>query len=332
MELKNNYLIEHPIFILNSPRSGSTLLRLILNSNSKISIPNEFILVEKIITTFSNNDEISKKAAIDFINKISDLKKFKDWNIDVGKLITKANENNFYTRNHLIQLIYSFYTKQYNGKKVWGDKNIHSLSYLKDIVSIFPEARFIHIVRDGRDVALSLKKVGWLFYKFPTKKRHYINNIKGCALTWNDSLELIEENEHLFDSNNFIEINYEFLVKEPKKALNSLCSFLKIDFEDKMLDFHENNSISKERLALTHKNTKKPILKDNFNKYLKFLSKNEIQIFEHYSSKMLLKYGYEINFNKEDLSKVKIILNNIKYLINFNVIYFLFKVKSYVKN
>lgn len=327
MVLSDNYIKDSPVFILSSPRSGSTLLRLILNSNSKISIPNEFPLVEKVIISFPNDIIISKLEAIRFINKISKNKHFQDWNIDLKGLFSELDQKDFYSKNDLIQLIYYMCTKKNSEIKIWGDKNIHSVAYISEILKIFPKAKFIHIVRDGRDVALSLKKVSWLFYKFPGKKRHYLNNIKGGALTWNDALDLINENNHLFHDANFFEFKYEELINNSKIIIMSICDFIGVKFEESMLDFHKGQQIHTKRSKHTHKNINKPILKKNSKKFIKNLTKREIKILENFSRDMLLQYGYKtINKNKDTKSKV-LLINDIVYQIKYRILFTIFRIK-----
>lgn len=335
MELKSNNFIESPIFVIGCPRSGTTLLRLILNSHSKISIPHEFFLVEKVIEKFNCIENINKKDALDFIFSLKKYKHYQDWDLNEKDLILNIRNHSGLTKNKLIQLVYLEYLKTQTGSKIiWGDKNIGSLSFIEEIIEIFPKAKFIHIVRDGRDVASSLKKVKWNFYKFPNLKYRYVNNIKGTALTWNDGLSLISKNKNNFNKNNFFELKYEDLLVSPESIIHNLCNYINVSFEIEMLEFYKpkkGKEISSERLKNTHENTQRPILKNNFNKYLNNYSKNEIAIFERFTKENLLKYNYSTNEYLFKISNTLFLLNNAKYFFQHNINLLILNFKIVIK-
>lgn len=331
MVLNDNLRKESPVFILSAPRSGSTLLRLILNHNSYISIPNEYPLVENVIVSFAHKDVISKHEAQCFIKGLSNNKHFQEWNIHLEDLLSKVKEKNVYSRSSLIQLIYSEYSKKRIKVELWGDKNIHSLAYISEILELFPKAKFIHIIRDGRDVSLSLKKVGWLFYKFPRRKRHYLNDVKGCAATWVDALDLINEKRHLVHDDNFHEVKYEQLITDSMLQITAICQFLGVPFENNMLDFYRGQNISTSRLRSTHKNTGRPILKDNQKKFLVNLSKREIKTIESIAGDWLSTYKYETTTRREDEKDWILLIKSFTYIIESRIIYVFFWVRQRLK-
>ena len=160
------------------------------------------------------------------------------------------------------------------------------------------------------------------------------DNYKGTALTWNDGLNLISENKNNFNKNNFFQLKYEDLLSSPESIVQSLCKYVNVDFEIEMLEFYKPKTvkeISNERLKNTHENTQKPILKNNFNKYLNSYSKNEIAIFERFSKENLLKFNYKTNENSFKISNTLFTLNNVKYFFQHNINLLILNLKIVVK-
>lgn len=292
MGLKNDFSLNDPLFILSCPRSGSTLLRLMLNSHSRVLIPNEFPIVNMVSDRFGDNDNISRDDALSFVEYLFTFPHFMDWKIDKATLETGLSCDS-YTRRSLIESVLRSYCSVHGGADLWGDKNIHSLSYVGPIKDMFPNAKFIHIVRDARDVVVSLKQVPWLFYKFPKKPLRYLNNIIGGAYTWNDGLDLLNECVAGIGSDNFLEIRYEDLLSQPRSVMQGICSFLGIEFEEGMFEFYKNDrTISEDRLKGVHENTRKSILLNNKEKYKKYLSDYEVSTVESLCYKYLVHYKY----------------------------------------
>ena len=206
MELKNSR--SRPIFILGSPRSGTTLLRVLLSAHSKITIPHEYTLVENVITAFKN-DQLSHKSVVSFLERQYEISHFIDWDLDKKQLLEYFDKS-IYSRRDLVENIYRCYLETWSSKDArWGDKNISALAYIEPIVDMFPEAKFIHIIRDGRDVASSLMKRKWNFYTFPKRKPHYINHIIGAMKTWNEALEILNSSKHHIPEENWSKRNIE---------------------------------------------------------------------------------------------------------------------------
>lgn len=330
MELKNS---TSPIFILGSPRSGTTLLRVLLSSHSNISIPHEFTLIENVIKVFANN-LVSKKDVIKFIKQQYNYSHFRDWKLEEELLINSFQKKSKYKPEEIIETFYLNYLNEWNSNaKRWGDKNIGSLSYIKEIVTLFPNAKFIHIIRDARDVSTSLLERNWMFYKFPKYQKRCINNIIGAAETWNLGITIINDSKKYIRSENFLEIRYEDLLKDISLELKKICIFLEENFEESMLDYYqkekEKKTISKNRLENNHENIYKPIQKDNLEKYKQKLSNKQIALIEKICKKNLKKYNYKLD--NILIKNLDFKMSLIKYNILFNFHNLLYNFKGFVK-
>ena len=155
--------MKSPIFILGNPRSGTTLLRLMLHNHKNIVIPPEcgFLIwwyetYKKWDSTWNQDKQLVEK----FLNDLISSKKFDLWELDRVLLQKRILASSPSSYSDLVSLIYTIYGESTTKKfSRWGDKNNFYISHIKTIHTIFQDAQFIHIIRDGRDVACSYREV-----------------------------------------------------------------------------------------------------------------------------------------------------------------------------
>lgn len=334
MGLKNNLQLTTPIFIIGSPRSGTTLLRLMISSHSNVTIPHEYTLVENVIEYF-NSEQISQKEVLKFIEHQYTLPHFIDWKIDKNNLLGKF-KNESYSQREIIDLVYKSYLETHTPEKhIWGDKNINSLSYISEIFKLFPATKFIHIVRDGRDVAVSLQSRKWQFYSFRGKHNFFIKHCKGAINTWITALDIIQNAFKMLPESAFCTIRYEDLIDDPEKTLKSVCQKVGLEFEENMLDYYKiekkNNTISSKRLKGTHENILKPVLSGNKQKYLSFYAKNDLKYIESLAYKKLQEFDYRVEEDSQGTSYLSRFKRDVLYSLQFFLNKILYAVKSTVK-
>ena len=103
----------------------------------------------------------------------------------------------------------------------------------------------------------------------------------------------------------FIEVNYRDLITNPKSVLVEVCTFLNVPFRQNMLDyFHAEDSINTARSGEMWKNLSQPIMAGNYNKYVKELTSEEIEIFEYVAGGVLEVLGYTITTDYKNMSKI----------------------------
>jgi hypothetical protein len=285
-------------FIIGPARSGTTLLRLMLNNHPDICVPFETHFIP----------DMHK-----FINKKCDIKKDKGLNLFCDKLIEHPwfresilpafnGENDVRdkiiglrdrTETNIFGILYETYMRS-KGKKIIGDKT-PSYSWKLDMLRhIFPNAKFIYIVRDGRAVFLS-----WLKPEVDSMKNK--NEIILSEL-WNEWLNAMLEFENK-NKNLILTIKYEDLVKDSKKTLETVCSFLGVTYSRDMLVFYKNvkNEMPSSHIGKAmHGKLYNPISRDFIDEWKLQLSKKQILIFEFINRRYLLKYKYALMYKKTD--------------------------------
>ena len=272
-----------PFFIIGSGRSGNTLLRSILSGNSDISIPPESYRIPFAIKKFHIfNNRDWEDIVSQVLKEFEDCKEFYTWEIDITDA-QKRLENiadSKRTLSNIFDELFCTYTEKHSpGSKIWGDKTPMNTLYLDWIGTVFPRSKFIHIIRDGRDVASSYLKM----------ERY--DTILEAANRWINSIESAQS----FGSKikeNYMEIRYEELVTKPEEIIKDTCDFLDIDYDSKMLDHTKQVKKLGDTDKEHHSNLSKPISSDSVGKWRNNLSESDQESITKLLHKHLQRLGY----------------------------------------
>ena len=287
-------LINEPFFILGNPRSGTSLLRLMLNSHPNIVVPPESGFLQ---WWYEKHKAITKEEFLDenfiseFVRDILSSKKIEDWELQYDSLITLINKNKPSNYADICSLVYYLYGRNHNKKDfIIGDKNNYYISHTETINTIYPNAKYVHLIRDGRDVACSYIKVGEL--KTQSKYKPILpTDIDKIAKEWSSNIKMIDKFIKKVPS---IKIRYEDLILFPETTLKTITQFLSIDYSNKMLNFYLDKNNDEPTSTIDWKlKTKQPIDKTNLDKYKQILTKEEISIFKSIAGSILKQNGYE---------------------------------------
>ena len=272
-----------PFFIIGSGRSGNTLLRSILSGNSDISIPPESYRLPFAIKKFHIfNNRNWEDVVSQVLKEFEDCKEFYTWKInikDVQKRLENIEDSKRSLSNIFDELFCAYSEKHSAGSKIWGDKTPMNTLYLDWISTVFPHSKFIHIIRDGRDVASSYLKM----------ERY--DNILEAANRWINSIDLAQS----FGSkikDNYMEIRYEDLVTSPKDVIKNTCDFLDINYDSKMLDHTKQVEKLGDTDKSHHSNLSKPISSESIGKWKNNLSESDQESITKLLHKHLHRLGY----------------------------------------
>ena len=211
--------------IIGAPRSGTTLLRFMLDSHPDVAIPPEtgFLVIGAALE--GEGDEL-RRSFFDVVTAFPpDAPAWNDFGIKKDLFWSKLLEIAPFSIAEGFRAFYRTYAARFE-KPRWGDKTpLHGLS-LTAIADALPEAHFIHVIRDGRDVALSLRQM-W----FSPGDR-----IEDLAAYWTQCVSTAREQGLRYDR--YVEVRFEELVRDTRAVLRSLCTSLRLSYADQMLDYH----------------------------------------------------------------------------------------------
>jgi hypothetical protein len=231
-------MADSPIFIIGNPRSGTTLLRLMLTCHPRIAVPPEagfLIELEPRFRRFAGGAVERDK----FVEALLRSPKFEYWKLTEPVLrstLAKAAPKNY---ADLVAGVYACWASVHQpGKPRWGDKNNFYLAHIDTLAALFPRAVFLHIVRDGRDVACSYRSLSNVRGGYaPTLPK----DVFDAAYEWSRNLARIRAAFSRVGWRWVFELRYEDLTREPEKALRGVCDFLGEEFAPAMLEYAREN-------------------------------------------------------------------------------------------
>lgn len=219
--------MQGPIFLVGAGRSGTTMLRLMLNQHPLIRIPSEAWFIGNLIDHLPLTGPLSS-AQLDLACRlILSHDRWKDWQCEDHILRDTVHALPNPTLSNLIDRIFRS-CSGLGDKSVWGEKSPRHSYYVTALHTLFPEARFIHIVRDARDVCTAMLLRNW-----------YEGSVRRCAMSW-DGMVGSAMRAREFGPDRYLQISFEDLIRNPESVLRSACQFLHMDYLPRMLDYSSN--------------------------------------------------------------------------------------------
>lgn len=289
--------MDAPIFIIGNPRSGTTLLRLMLTCHENIVIPPECGFAVWWHEKYKDWGEsrVDDFTLSEFISDLMRSKKIETWNVNEGDLSVFLRQRSPPSYSELVSSIYEWYGSS-RGRifKRWGDKNNFHIHQIPTIKSIFPNAWFVHIVRDGRDVACSYKEVNMRQIDSPYAPS-LPNEIADIAEQWKTNIEVATESFTRIEWEDVCELRFEDLVLDTERSLRKLCRLLDEEYDPSMLNYHQINrdyELEPEEFLQWKEKTLEEPTRDVVGRYIRGLTDQEISTFEKIAGDGLRRYGY----------------------------------------
>ena len=278
-----------PIFIFGCPRSGTTLLRDLLHAHPHLAFPTE----SHFIPVFSQayGDPANAREARRLAARILRLYWVRLW--DVG--LKPDDFSHCRSYREILSHLYQTYARRQN-KIRWGDKTPQYVTQIPELHAVFPDGKFIHLYRDGRDVVLS-----WLSLKSGPR------NLFTIAETWKHSVSLGRRDGATLPPGAYLEVRYETLVAHPEETLQRICDFIGEPFDPTVFT-----------RAVLRRNQRRPwfgkrdfgildtqIVPDNVEKWKGRMSKSQQVLFESVAGDLLQELGYETTGVTRHLSRAE---------------------------
>jgi hypothetical protein len=289
-------------FVVGVARSGTTLLRLMLDAHPQLTIPPEthflpklFKLCERLSAEGAPPSEVRRQA----FALVTGHPRWDDFGLAEDALRRHLEEQEHIDGAAAARAFYGAYA-ELRGKPRWGDKTPSYTWKMPRIQKQLPEAHFIHLIRDGRDVALSLTEVTW---GAPT--------LTEAAAKWVDELKRARRRARNLAPDTYLELRYEDLVADPEPGLRKAAALVDLPWDDAMLDYHRKADermrevvrdlrpgwkglITAEERVRQHELVSKPPSKERVGRWRKEMAPADREAFEAVAGSMLAELGYEV--------------------------------------
>ncbi len=288
-------------FVVGVARSGTTLLRLMLDAHPELAIPPETHFIPKLAKAMGElpksvgEGEMRRRAH----DVITGHRRWPDFGLDADELDRRFDHTEPFNTTNALRTFYGLYAEK-QGKPRWGDKSPSYVRRMRRVHAVLPEARFVHLIRDGRDVALSQLEV-----------HHGNDEVADAATEW---VEGIEKARKIGDRipDEYLEVRYEDLVADPEPVLRRVCDVIDLEFDPAMLEYHrsadermsetvrdlsrgDDSAVTAEQRAAQHANVSKPPQTDRAGRWRKDMTPEQVAAFEAVAGDLLTDLGYELS-------------------------------------
>lgn len=285
------------IFVVGMPRSGTTLLAMLLNGHPSIRISPETHFLEYLLKTpvwpkqlLKYNTALTERVMTQqlsrkFLNRYFREVVQPEFGFNEEILGGGAVPQSLPTGREFFVNLLSLDAENY-GKSIWGEKTPRHLFYVPTLKAMFPGAKIIHVVRDPRAVLVS-HRVAW-----PDNRSQGSVEVGAHCLAWLLHMRASATFHEMFPSD-YLELPYESLLSNPEGTLLELCAFLGVEYDERMLDYDarrpKNFDANREPWKIK---ALEPIDRSRANAWKEVLSAREVRMFDLLIGSLMHQYGY----------------------------------------
>lgn len=269
-----------PFFIFNAGRSGSTLINRMLNEHPEIGLPSEQYFLGPAIFKYQFYNYLLWRDLIQVIvGELWDVKKH-TWNLDIQKnirsIITWTGKERSLQR--IIEVLY----REVVAENIWGDSTPLNVVYCPEIYRVFPQAKYIFLLRDGRDVVASYRAGG-------SEAFGDLADLESACRRWVLAMEHLE---WLKNQTSVLEVTYEDLVRDPQVVMNRICQHLSVSEFDNWRDYPKNIPDSSFYEPSHHDAIRQMPFRDSIGKWKEALNSEEQAYCHRLMGRHLKRQGY----------------------------------------
>jgi hypothetical protein len=286
-----------PIFLVGSPRSGTTLLRVMWNAHPNVIMPHECGFLHELFHRYAPLPSFSERDLDRFLDDVFAVKDFNELNLDREALRSRLLGLREPAYAHVLNGIYQEFAARH-GKPAgrWGDKHTNFIAHMPKIAALFPRVKFIHIIRDSRGSVASLLRSRLGRFAFEDGSTYYPHLVVGASKLWRKLVARGRADGAFMGRQRYMEIKYEDLVLEPERICREMCTFVGEEFSEAMLDparHKEGTYIPGHKAGRFHENIGKKLLTDRMTHWRKELSRPQLIVIEHLTGELMDSLGYE---------------------------------------
>lgn len=288
---------DRPIFVVGCPRSGTTLVQLMLHAHPRIAIPPETRFTLRAYDQRRDFGDLSEPENRRKLAKfITTGNAFVDLGLNAGHIVA-AIVDGPPTLGSAIGIVFRAYADRF-GKARWGDKRPAYLLNMDILLWMFPDAQIIHIIRDGRDCVASMKEQPW-----------HKGGVNHAISQWRRGMDAGWRASKKLRADQYFEVYYEQLVADPDNQLRKLCDFIGEEYVPEMAEPSMVASVAVPERKKWHALTHGEVTTDRIGSWQQRLTEGEIALCESVMRRQLLGRGYELLGDKSPSVK-----RRVKYL------------------
>jgi hypothetical protein len=283
--------IPAPIFVVGAPRSGTTLTAKILGRHSRIFMPGETHFFDDI---YARRRELGELSDAESLRKVIGRLRTLYWRYDestdqqrLDQLLQKHDVSERLTDCRSYKDVLNCFMEiqmRGVGKIRWGNNVPKDIFHVVEIVSFYPDAKFIVCVRDVRDFLLSYKNRWKTTGGENAERTRKLYHPIITSLLWRANVKQIGRLDKSVPPGNCLIVRYEKLVKNPGSVVRGICRFIGEDFEQNMLEINEQNSSFSVR--------ERGIYSSSVGRWRRGLTNEEVYTAQTLTKKFLGKLGY----------------------------------------
>jgi hypothetical protein len=222
------------VFIVGCPRSGTTLVQRLANAHAELAVAHE---TRWIVRWYEQRIGLTAEDYVtpELVERLPHHSRFKALKVKPDELDRVYRESEPTRYAEFVSMLFDRFAA-HRGKRLAGDKSPAYVRSLPTLHALWPKAKFVHIIRDGRDVCLSV--LDWR--QGPRQFRTWTEDpITTTAVWWDWNVRLGREAGRQLGAEFYQELRYEELIDGAEEECTRLCSFLEIPYDGAMLRFHE---------------------------------------------------------------------------------------------
>jgi hypothetical protein len=226
---RRNGSSDGPVFITGQPRSGTTLMHVIVNNHPRIALaPRDR---EWWTRTYPRYRRLRSQARwTAFLDELFAIYRTRILNLDLAALRKRTDQLRIGDFAGVFELLLTAYAEA-QGRPRWGEKTPMSYLWHRQILAAYPDSQVIHMIRDPRDVCSSIRAV-----RFTQGLQYWLMTSPTVStLEWRESVRIADRNQRQ-NPHRYLKVRYEDLVAQPGAVVETVCAFLGEAPAEGMLD------------------------------------------------------------------------------------------------